>query len=49
MEKKRPNPATVNPYDSKGYKRTNGYFSPTRPKPNSVNPYTTKPKSNSGK
>jgi hypothetical protein len=48
MEKKRPNPSTVNPYDSKGYKRTNGFSSAQRPNPNSVNPYTAKPRQTSG-
>jgi hypothetical protein len=44
MEKKRPNPSTVNPYDSKGYKRTNGFSTTSRPNPNSVNPYSAKPR-----
>ena len=48
MDKKRPNPSTVNPYDSKGYKRTNGYTTSPRPKPNTVNPYSAKPKQSSG-
>ena len=49
MDKKRPNPRTVNPYDSKGYKRTIGIPSLPRPNPNTVNPYSAKPKSISGK
>lgn len=48
MDKKRPNPSTVNPYDSKGYKRTNGYSTSPRPNPHTVNPYTAKPKPASG-
>jgi hypothetical protein len=49
MEKKRPNPSIVNPYDSKGYKRTNGFSVAPRPKPDAVNPYSARPKSGSGK
>ena len=48
MDKKRPNPNAVNPYDSKGYKRTNGYSIAPRPKPNTVNPYLAKPKQSPG-
>jgi len=49
MDKKKPNPNTVNPYDSKGYKRTNGFSTAPRPHPNAVNPYSARPKSGSGK
>jgi len=48
MDKKKPNPSTVNPYDSKGYKRSNGYSNAPRPKPKTVNPYKAKPRPNSG-
>jgi hypothetical protein len=48
MDKKRQNPSTVNPYDSKAYKRTNGNSTSPKPNPNTVNPYLAKPKPSSG-
>jgi len=44
MDKKKPNPATVNPYESKGYKRTGEHSQTNRPNPNLANPYSAKPK-----
>lgn len=44
MDNKKPNPRSVNPYDSKAYKRSNGYSSSHRPPPRSVNPYSVKGK-----
>jgi|GEM_PF-5403358 hypothetical protein len=42
MDTKKPNPKTVNPYDSKAYTRSNGYSVASRPNPRSVNPYSSK-------
>lgn len=50
MQKSKPNPSTVNPYDSKAYKRSNGYSTKsTRPNPKNVNPYSVKERSRKGK
>jgi hypothetical protein len=49
MDKKRPNPSTVNPYESRGYKKSSGNTTIPRPNPATVNPYSAKPKQSSGK
>ena len=48
MEKKKPDPRTVNPYDSKAYKRSNGFSVTPKQKPSNVNPYSAKPKTKPG-
>ena len=49
MQTEKPNPKKVNPYDSKAYKRSNGYNTTNRPNPRSVNPYSVKGKKKSTK